>query len=264
MGKNWQEEEISVDGVALSLRAGGSGSPLLVLPGIDDGSEWLPCHRALANHFRVLLPALPGFGRSELPAWLDSVDDLAYLVLDLVERLGLGPVDLLGLGFGGWVAAEMAVRCRHEVRRLVLADAFGIKVSEPWVRDIADIFVLTHEQLAPLAWHDPAAAKDVKVPGAPGLSEDDLVESLRRRQTVHMLGWRPFLHNPKLLRRLGRIRVPTLVIWGESDRIVSSEYGRAYHQAIPGSRFKTIQRAGHYPYREQPEEFARAVTEFLL
>jgi len=264
MGTSWQEEQFVVDGVTLSCRVGGSGSPLLLLPGIDDGSEWLSCHQALANHFRVLLPALPGFGRSELPRWMDSVDDLAYFMLDLIERLSLRPANLLGVGFGGWVAAEMAVRCQHELRRLVLADAFGIKVSEPWVRDIADIFVLTHEQLAQLAWHDPAAAKDVKVPGSPGLSEDDLLESLRRRQTVQMLGWKPFLHNPKLLGRLARIRVPTLVVWGESDRIVSPEYGRAYHKAIPGSRFKTIPRAGHYPYRERPEEFVRAVTEFLL
>lgn len=264
MGKNWQQEKRSVDGVTLEFRVGGEGSPLLILQGIDDAFEWLPFHDALARHFRVLLPSLPGFGRSEPPTWMDSVDDLAYLMLDLVEQLDLGRVNLLGSGFGGWVAAEMAVRCQDRLRRLVLVDAFGIKVSKPWVRDIADIFVLTHEELAHRAWHDPAAAKQMKVPGATGLSQDDLLESLRRRQTAHMLGWRPFMHNPKLLRRLGRIRVPALVVWGESDRIVSPDYGLAYHQAIPGSQFKTISRAGHYPYREQPEEFARAVTEFLL
>lgn len=264
MGKNWQEEKVSVDGVTLELRVGGDGSPLLILPGVDDSFELLPFHEGLTKHFRVLLPSLPGFGQPKLPQWMDSVDDLAYFILDVVEKLNLGPVNLLGVGFGGWVAAEMAVRCQDHLRRLVLVDALGIKVSDPWVRDIADIFVLTHEELAKLAWHDPAAAKEIKVPGTPGLSQDDLLESLRRRQTFHMLGWRPFMHNPKLLRRLGRIRVPTLVVWGESDRVVSSDYGRAYHQAIPGSQFRAIPRAGHYPYRERPEEFVRAVTEFLL
>ncbi len=264
MAQNWQEEKTSVDEVTLEFRVGGSGSPLLILQGVDDGFELLPYHDGLAKNFRVMLPSLPGFGRSKAPPWMDSVDDLAYFMLDFIEKLNLGAVNLLGAGFGGWVCAEMAVRCQHQLRSLVLADAFGIKISEPWVRDIADIFVLTHEELARLAWHDPAAAKGMKVPGTPGLSQDDLLESLRRRETIHMLGWRPFMHNPKLLRRLSRIRVPTLVAWGESDRVVSPEYGRAYQRAIPGSHFKTISRAGHYPYREQPEEFVRAVADFLL
>ena len=248
----------------MEFRMGGNGPPLLLLQGIDDGFERLPFHDGLAGSFRVLLPSLPGFGRSELPKWIESVDDLAYFLLDLLETLKLGPLSVLGAGFSGWIAAEMAVRCQDHLSCLVLVDAFGIKISEPWVRDIADIFVLTHEELAHLAWHDPAAAKEVKVPGTPGLSQEDLLESLRRRQTVHMLGWRPFMHNPQLRRRLARIKVPTLVLWGESDRVVSPDCGRAYHQAILGSQFKTIPRAGHYPHRERPEEFVRAVTEFLL
>ncbi len=264
MGNNWQEEKVTVNEVTLELRVGGKGSPLLVLPGVDDGFELLPFHHDLAKHFRVLLPSLPGCGRCQLPPWMDSVDDLAYFMLDLVEEMNLAPVNLLGTGFGGWVVAEMAVRCQNHLSRLILADAFGIKISEPTVRDIADIFVLTHEELTQLAWYDPSAAKDMKVPGTPGLSQEDLRETLRRRQTIHMIGWKPFMHNPKLLRRLGRIKVPTLLLWGESDRIVTTEYGHAYHQAIPGSQFKTIPQAGHYPYRERPEEFAGLVTEFLL
>lgn len=264
MGVKWQEEKISVDGVEIEFRMGGSGAPLLILPGIDDGFELLPYHDGLAQRFRVLFPSLPGFGRSQLPKWMDSVDDLAYFMLDLVGQMDIEAPNLLGAGFGGWLAAEMAVRCQDRLNRLVLVDAFGIKISEPWVRDITDVFVLTHEELARLAWHDPAAAKEIKVPGAPGLSQEDLLESLRRRQTIHMLGWEPFMHNPKLLRRLGRIKIPTLVLWGESDRVVSPDYGRAYSKAIPGSQFKLVPRAGHYPYREQPEEFVRAVAEFLL
>ena len=264
MGNDWQEEKVTVTGVTLEIKVGGKGSPLLVLPGVDDGFDWLPFHDDLAKQFRVLLPCLPGCGRSQIPTWMDSVDDLAYFMLDLVEEMNLAPVNLLGTGFGGWVVAEMAVRCQERLCRLILADAFGIKISEPTVRDIADIFVLTHEELAQLAWHNPSAAKDMKIPGTPGLSQEDLLEALRRRQTLHMIGWKPFMHNPKLLRRLGRIKVPTLLLWGESDRIVTTEYGRAYHQAIPGSQFKTIPNAGHYPYRERPEEFAGLVTEFLL
>lgn len=264
MGINWREEKVSVDEVDMVFRVGGNGAPLLILQGIDDGFELLPYQDGLAKNFRVLLPSLPGFGRSKLPKWMDNVDDLSYFLLDFIEKLNVGPVGLLGASFGGWVAAEMAVRCQHYVSRLVLVDAFGIKISQPWVRDIADIFVLSHDELVQLAWHDPEGAKHMKVPGTPGLSQEDLLESLRRRQTIHMLGWSPFMHNPKLLRRLARIRIPTLLLWGESDRVVSLEYGRAYNKAIPGSQFRTIPRAGHYPYRERPEEFVRTVTEFLV
>jgi len=263
MGVDWRIGSVSVGDGELEYRAGGSGSPLFLLQGIDDGFEILPYHEKLAAHFSLLVPSLPGFGRAPLPQWMDSSEDLVYLMLDAIARLDLGPVHLLGAGFGGWIAAEMAIRGQDNIDRLVLVDAFGIKISEPWVRDIADLFVMNYDELLRATRHDPAKANGVKAPGAPGLSQEELVEALRRRQTAHMLGWNPFMHNPKLKRRLARVKIPTLVVWGESDRVVSLEYGRIYHESIPGSRFKIISRAGHYPYLEQPEEFARAVTEFL-
>ena len=162
------------------------------------------------------------------------------------------------------VAAEIAVRSQQRIRRLVLADAVGIKVSGPETPDIADMLVLAYDDAVRLLWHDPAAAQGMKWPGAPGISDDDLQGALRALETVSALGWKPFLHNPKLRRRLHRIKVPTLVLWGESDRVVSSEYGRAFHQAIPGSVFRVIPGAGHYPHRERPTDFVRAVTSFLL
>lgn len=263
MGAAWQEKKISVGDVELEYRAGGGGPPILLLQDVDDGFERLPYHDRLAEKYLVVLPSLPGCGRARLPEWMDGVDDLAYFLLDFVEALNLGPVTVLGAGFGGWVGAEMAVRCRHDLRSLILADAFGIKISEPTVRDIADIFVLSYDEWAEIAWHDPARAKEMNVPGVPGASHEDLLEALRRRETMQTIGWKPFMHNPKLRRRLARVQVPTLVVWGENDRVVTPEYGRAYHEAIPGSIFKTVPRAGHYPYRERPEEFVRVVTESL-
>ncbi len=263
METHWQEEQVVVDGVALELRKGGEGPPLVVLHGEEIGRGLSPFHNLLAERFQVLVPSLPGLGRSELPEWIDGVDDLAYLSLDLVEKLNPAGAHLLGFGFGGWVAAEMAVLCRQQLKRVVLVDSVGIKVSQPSVRDIADIFVLSSDELARLAWHDPAKASQMNVPGTPGLSDEDLLESLRNRQSVLSLGWKPFMHNPKLRRRLGRVKISTLVVWGESDRVVSPEYGRAFHDAIPGSEFRLIPHAGHYPHREQPDEFVRVLTEFL-
>ena len=235
---SWRETHYIVDDVTLFSWEAGEGSSLLILHGADGGSDVLPFHHGLAERFRVVAPALPGFGRTELPPWMDSVDDLAYFLLDLLEHLGRGETDVLGIGFGGWVAAEMAVRSQDRLRRLILADAVGIKVSGPETLDIADTLVLAHEAAARLAWHDPGAAEGMKWPGAPGLSEEEMAGVLRAMETVSLLGWKPFMHNPKLFRRLGRITIPTLVLWGESDRVVSPEYGRAFHRAIRGSAFR--------------------------
>lgn len=264
MESNWQEEKVLVNGVTVELRKGGEGPPLVILHGEEIRRELAPFHSLLAERFQVLVPSLPGLGRTELPGWIDCVDDLAHFSLDLIDGLNRGGVHLLGIGFGGWVATEMAVISRQELNKLILVDSVGIKVSEPWVRDIADIFVLSSNELARLAWHDPAKANQMNVPGTPGMSEEDLLESLRNRQTVLSLGWKPFMHNPKLMGRLRRVKIPTLVVWGENDRAVSPDYGRAFHDAIPNSKFRLIPLAGHYPHREQPEEFVRVVTEFLL
>jgi pimeloyl-ACP methyl ester carboxylesterase len=252
-----------VDGLRVHYAEAGQGPPVLILHGIDGWDGLQPYHERLAASFRVLAPFLPGFGRTELPAWMDSVDDLAFFTLDLVEALGLTAVNVLGIGFGGWIAAETAVRSQARLGRLVLADAVGIKVGDRETCDIADLFVLGRDELIRLAWHDPAAAADMKIPGTPGLTEDDVTGALRAMQTASVLGWKPFMHSPKLLRRLQRIKVPTLVLWGESDRVVSPDYGRAYQRAIPGATFTLIPCAGHYPHRERPEEFVSAVREFL-
>jgi pimeloyl-ACP methyl ester carboxylesterase len=252
-------------GVGLEVFSGGQGGPLLVLHDQEYVNGWHPFLRALATRFAVLAPSHPGFGRSELPDELDAIDDLAYLYLDLLRSLGSGRVQLVGLGLGGWIAAEMAVRCTHQVERLVLVDAVGIKVSGPTERDVADTFIIGPREFLELAWHDAdAGALQMKLPGLGSISEEELVTLLRNRRSAALFAWKPFMHNPKLGHRLARIDRPTLVLWGESDRIVTPEYGRAYAQLIPGARFELIEAAGHYPYLERPEAFVEAVIEFLM
>lgn len=249
-------------GVQLEVFSGGRGEPLLVLHDQEYVNAWYPFLEDLAAHLAVLVPSHPGFGRSELPKELDSVDDLAYLYLDYAGSLG--QVNLLGLGLGGWIAAEMAVRCTHHLKRLVLVDAVGIKVSDRTTRDIADTFILDPQQFLELAWHDPAAgAQQMKIPGLGSYSEDELLTLLRNRQSAALFGWKPFMHNPKLRLRLHRIDIPTLVLWGEADRVVTPDYGRAFAERIPDARFEVIPQAGHYPYLERPGDFAKAVMSFL-
>lgn len=263
MTMNWESETTEVDGIKLQVRSHGAGTPVVSLHGDDVCREIPPFDVALARDFHVVVPSLPGVNESELPEWLDTVDDLAYLGLDFIEQMELGRVALVGHGFGGWVAAEMAVRSTADIRRLILIDSFGIKVSGPTVRDVQDLYVRTASEVAELAWHDPERASILSWPGGEGVSEEELLVSLRNRQSVMSFGWSPFMHNPKLLRRLQRVKIPTQVVWGASDRVVLPEYGRSFQRAIPDASFEVIADSGHYPTWEQPEALAGVVRSFL-
>ena len=259
-----EETTVELDGVSLQVFTGGSGPPLLVLHDYEYLNAWQPFLDALATDYRVLVPSHPGFGRSSLPPTFDAIDDLAYFYLDLLRAQPDAPAHVLGLGFGGWIAAEVAIRSTQHIAHLVLVDAVGIKVSDPTTRDIVDHFVIGPEEYLRLSWHDPAlGAQRHKLAGLGELTDDELVTLLRNRQSTALYGWKPFLHNPKLRPWLRRIDVPTLVLWGESDRVVTPAYGRAWAEAIPGAQFATIAAAGHYPYLEQPESFVAAVAAFL-
>jgi pimeloyl-ACP methyl ester carboxylesterase len=258
----------TVGEVAFELRQLGPehAQPLVVLHDAESLVTGTEAYlEQLAEQFRVLVPSHPGFGQSSLPDHFDTVGDLAYAYLDLLRDLfGQEKIHLVGLGFGGWIAAEIAVRCTHGLRSLVLVDALGIKAGGVQDRDIADIFVVDPDELLRISWHDPAVgAQKMLLPGRGALDEEQLTTLLRNRQSTALLGWKPFLHNPKLRRRLARIDVPTLVVWGESDGWVSVDYGRAFADAIPGARLVLIERAGHFPYLEQPDVFAETVLGWL-
>jgi pimeloyl-ACP methyl ester carboxylesterase len=167
-------------------------------------------------------------------------------------------VILVGVSLGGWIAAAITIKSTQRISHLVLANAVGIKVGDRETRDIVDIFALTDAELDKLAYFDPArAARDYKA-----MAENDVRTIARNREATARYGWAPYMHDPKLKGRLHRIRIPTMFLWGAADRILSEAYGRAYCAAIPGARFEMIERAGHYPHIEAPNEFARRVIAF--
>jgi pimeloyl-ACP methyl ester carboxylesterase len=236
----------------------GSNRPILFLHpgiGIDPAA---PVLAELARGGRVIAPSHPGFGGSQLPKGMTTVDDLSYFYLDLLEQLDLRDLLVVGVGLGGWLAAEIAVKDCSRFSRLVMANAVGVKIGDRETRDIVDIWSLLPEELDALAWSDPAAGKiDYK-----SLPDPVSLTAARNREAHARFCWSPYMHNPKLKHRLHRIRVPTLFLWGAADRVLSEPYGRGYCAMIPGARFETIDRAGHYPHLEQPEEFARRVFAF--
>jgi pimeloyl-ACP methyl ester carboxylesterase len=251
-------KELVAGGVSLPYVDIGAGAPILVLHGAGGLSPDAPFLAALAAHGRVIMPTHPGFGRAELPDWMDSVDDLAYVYLDVLAALDLRDVTVIGCSMGGWIAAEIAVKSTARIARLILVDPIGIKVSDRLTRDIVDIFATAPLELERLALHDPSRAVDPAT-----LSDEALEVYARNREAAALFLWEPYAHNPKLPRRLHRIDVPTLLLWGESDRIVTPDYGRAYCERIPGARFELIPKAGHAPHVEQPEAFVEHVVRFL-
>jgi pimeloyl-ACP methyl ester carboxylesterase len=249
---------LTVSGVTLEIEDRGRGRPLLFLhpgEGLQPGHPWLD---TLARSFRVIAPHHPGFGGSALPDWIGSVDDLAYLYLDLAAALDLTDALLVGACFGGWIAAEMAVRDTRLFAGLVLADPLGIKLGGVLDRDIVDMHSIPRETFLRLAWADPAqGAIDYAA-----LPDSDLAAIARGREALALFGWKPYMHNPRLKHWLHRIDVPTRILWGEQDGIVSLSYGEGWRSRIPGATFGTIAEAGHYPHWEQPDRFAAAVADF--
>jgi pimeloyl-ACP methyl ester carboxylesterase len=249
---------ITVNGIKVEAIEKGRGRPLLFLhPGIGLDHN-APVIDKLAAHARVIAPSHPGFGKSEQPKSFTTVDDLAYFYLDLIDQLDLKDTILVGVSLGAWIAAEIAIKSTARLSHLVLANAVGIKVGARDTRDIVDIFAITEPELNKLAYFDPTiAARDY-----PAMDEAEVRIVARNREASARYGWSPYMHDPKLKGRLHRIGIPTLFLWGSADRILTEDYGRAYCAAIPGARFETIARAGHYPYIEQPDAFARAVLAF--
>ena len=250
---------VSVNGIRIEMIEGGEGPTLLFLhPAIGIAPD-APVLQRLAAHGRLIAPVHPGFGASEAPRSFDSIDDLAYFYLDLIHALGLAEITLVGVSFGGWIAAEMAIKSTAQISHLVLGNPVGIKVGSREHRDIADIFAMTEPEFLEIAYFDPAAGRrDYKA-----MPEAQVRDAARNREATARYAWSPFMHDPKLKGRLHRIRVATLLLWGTHDRVLSEGYGRAYCAAIPGARFERIERAGHFPHIEQPDEFAEKLFAFI-
>jgi pimeloyl-ACP methyl ester carboxylesterase len=247
-----------------------AGAPtLLLLHGINNIGATAPFLELLAEHGDIVAPSHPGFGNSPGPGDFDTIYDLVQVYRGVLDALPAEKIVLIGFSFGGWIAAELAVGGHPKLERLVLVDPFGIKLAGRDERDFPHLFNTSPAELNRRAWHDPAR----RPPGSYGLgwhatigeamSDEEMVTLARNWDSLCLYAWRPHMYNPQLKQWLHRIRVPTLVLWGASDRIVTPEYGRRYSGLIPGAQFAVIDEAGHHPELEQPRAFVDRVARFL-
>lgn len=236
---------------------GNSGRPILILHG-GGGPQTVAGLAAGLDKAHVIVPTHPGFAGEPRPEWFNSIDDLAFAYLDLLERLGLRDVLVIGSSMGGWVASAMAL---HDTARLlgglVLVDAGGIQMEG---YPIPDVSTLTPDELSALSFHNPAAFRVDPATVPP--------EQIRARKAnvraLYVYDQGQGMGDPKLRRRLSRVSIPVLVVWGESDRVIVPEYGRVYAQSFPNARFELISEAGHLPQIEQPERLFNLVQQFSI
>ncbi len=252
---------VTVGGARIEVLKGGRGRPLVALHSVEGSMGWLPMYRRLAEHFTVYAPTHPGYFGSQRPAGVESFIDLARFYPWILQELQIGKATLVGHFIGGWLAAEMATMCPEAVQRLVLIDAAGIK---PERGEIADIFLHGIEATRALSFHDAKQVRDYDALFPPAKSTEQRERQTANREATTRYCWKPYAHDPLLPLLLRRVGIPTLIVWGREDRIVPLECGELYHAAIAGSHLAVIDRCGHFPQFERPEEFNSALLEFLL
>lgn len=233
----------------------GTGPTVLFLHGAD-GETWSPLLDALSADHRVIAPEHPGFGRAKLPDWMMSTGDLAFFYLDLLRTLGLRDVHLVGHCIGGWVAAEMAIRGTDRIASLALLAPAGVASPEA---PFDDIFAWSAEEFASRQFHDGKLAQAWRE--AQAKLDIDII--LQNRTGLARIAWNPRLHNPQLPFWLHRIDVPTLLVWGENDRVVPLACHKPYANEIRQARFVSLPQTGHALPMERAGETAARLKTFL-
>lgn len=230
----------------LTLTEAGTGRPVLILHGGGGPFTVAPIADHLAETMHTITPTLPGWNGTERPDWFNGMDDLALAYLHYLEDNDLRDVLVIGSSLGGWIASEMAFRDgAGRITGLLLVDAGGVLVEgEP----IRDFFALDARGVAEYSFHD--ADRFYRDPAT--IPAEQLAAQKANMATMRVVAGDPYMHDPKLLRRLDRVQIPALVIWGESDRIFTPGYGAAYANALGNAHLEIVEKAGHLPQIEQP------------
>jgi len=220
----------------------GMGAPIIMIHGLGASSRWwFPLFPELTSaNYRVLAPDLPGFGRSPGPVL--PVADAAKAVIGLADRAGLAQFFLCGHSMGGAIAAQIAADYRGRVRRLVLIDSAGIpgvglgrvfgRLLQPW-------------SWCPLGFYSTLLGDVIKA--GPG----SLLGALRELRDHDM---RPILE---------RVRLPSLVIWGQKDTLTPPEHGRRIAERLANARLEVVSKARHLPMVTHPETVSRLLLAFF-
>ncbi len=253
----WTSSTVTAAGVELHLRRGGQGAPILLLHRDIGTLDHLPFYDALAQTHDVFIPHHPGYGKSPRPDWVAHVRDIAVIYRALVGALDLRAATLVGLGFGGWIAAEMATFAPVDTARLVLVGAMGVKPPEG---DILDQALVSYIEYVRAGFHDPDGFD--RIFGARPSSEQ-LVQWDICREMSFRVAWKPYMYSDTLPHLLAGTQARALVIHGDNDQIVPLSASKLYASRLPNARQEIVANAGHLVELDQPDALASLITSFI-
>jgi pimeloyl-ACP methyl ester carboxylesterase len=251
----YARSELEVAGVTIAVDEAGDGPPLLFLHGagtVTGFDSLLP----LAEHFRLIVPHHAGFGDSADDPEIRGVHDYERIYLDLFDELGIGELTLVGHSMGGWIAATLAISQGERLRSLVLAAPWGLRVPE---HPTTDLFSLPAEELGGYLAADLSVFAG-KVPDPP--SPEFLADRYREDSSAARLLW-SHTYDPSLARWLHRITVPTLLLWGDADRVVPVGQLQSWQGLLAGAQACTLPGIGHLLFDESPAA-CEAIADFAL
>ncbi|MFO1084249.1 MAG: alpha/beta hydrolase [Reyranellaceae bacterium] len=256
-GVSWTDSTMEAAGIKLHVSRAGKGHPVLVLHHETGTLDRLPFYDALAAKFDVLVPHHPGYSRSQRPDWMRHPRDIAVIYRGLLNELKLSNAVLVGLGFGGWIAAEMASMAPADLAKLVLVGAMGIK---PPQGDILDLAITGYVDYARAGFHDQKAFD--RVYGAePSVDQLEMWDICR--EMSFRIAWKPYMYSQTLPHLLGAVRARSLVVWGDDDKVVPQSAGKRYVEALPDAKMEIVKNCGHCVDMEQPETLAKLIVDFI-
>ena len=249
---------VEVAGLKVNALQDGSGPNIVVLHHSTGSPGWIPFYDHLAENHTVTVIDMPGYGQSERPGWARHPRDIGIMLHSAIHKMGIDTdAHLLGLGFGGWVAAELASMHLHGLDSLILVGAAGVQPEEG---EIADVIFYEFEEYVKLGFSSDEAYSEVfGDEAAPELKE---LWDFSREMTAR-LTWKPWMFNRQLPHLLSEVETPTLLLWGENDRVVPLGVAEVYDASLPNSRIQVLDGLGHLVELENPQAAADAVTSFI-
>ena len=245
----------------IEIMKGGSGEPVLYIHGADGFPEWEEYLDQLASSYEVYVPAHPGVSNSTGLEALDNLWDLVLFYDELIDSLNLQSVHLIGHSYGGMIAAELAASFPNKIKSLSLISSLGLWIeSSP----VTDFFILTADERKQLLWHNGESEIAIKKSTVPDDPSERALINVNRTITLAAIGkfcWP--IPDKGLKKRIHRINMPTLLLWGDDDKIVPSDYGQLFNDLITHSKLIIIPECGHIPQLEKPQEFISAINDFI-
>ncbi|MBH77923.1 MAG: hypothetical protein CL897_06820 [Dehalococcoidia bacterium] len=252
--QTWTESTTEVAGLTVRYLQGGSGPAAVVLHHSSGNIGWAPFYEALSQKFTVIVPDLPGYGQSERPVWARDARDIAILVNRFLAQVAPEETTLIGLGFGGFIAAELATMDQERLSSLVLVGAAGVQPEEG---ELLDQMLIDYPEYISAGFRDEAHYHEI--------FGEEITKEVRElwefsREMTARLSWKPYMFNRRLPHLLSEVETSTLVISGSEEKVIPITCARQYTAGLPNATLKIIEGAGHYVAYEEPEELASLIA----